>query len=89
MVKNPLASEGAVGSAPHPGKAPGEGNGNPLQSSCLGNPVNRGAWWATFHRVSKSQTRLSTHTGNTSFELFASLVVQRLKRLPAMWETWV
>ena len=36
----------------------GEGNGNPLQYSCLENPMNRGAWWATVHRVAKSQTRL-------------------------------
>ena len=47
------------------GGSPGEGHGNPLQYSCLGNPLDRGAWWATVHRVTKSQTRLkriSTHT---------------------------
>ena len=38
----------------------GEGNGNPLQYSCLENPTDRGAWWATVHGVTKSQTRLST-----------------------------
>ena len=38
--------------------SPGEVNGNPLQCSCLGNPVDRGAWWATVHRVSNSWTRL-------------------------------
>ena len=38
--------------------SPGEGNGNPLQYSCLENPKDRGAWWATVHRVAKSQTRL-------------------------------
>ena len=38
---------------------PGEGNGNPLQDSCLGNPVDRGAWWATVHGVAKGQRRLS------------------------------
>ena len=36
----------------------GEGNGNPLQYSCLENPINRGAWWATVHEVTKNQTRL-------------------------------
>ena len=41
---------------------PGVGNGNPLQYSCLGNPMDRGAWWATVHGVAKSQTRLSTPT---------------------------
>ena len=42
--------------------SPGEGNGNPLQYSCLENPMDGGAWWATVHRVSKSQTRLSDFT---------------------------
>ena len=41
------------------GKTPGRGNGNPLQVSCLGNPFDRGAWWATAHGVAKSRTRLS------------------------------
>ena len=40
---------------------PGVGSGNPLQSSCLENSMNRGGWWATVYRVAKSQTRLSTH----------------------------
>ena len=47
------------------GKTSGEGNGNLLQYSCLENPMDRGAWWVTVHRVTKSQTRLkwlSTHT---------------------------
>ena len=41
------------------GRAPGEGNGNPLQYSCLGNPVERGTWWATAHGVLKNRTCLS------------------------------
>ena len=44
------------------GRSPGEGNGNPLQYSCLENPMDRGAWWATVHGVAKSQTRLSNFT---------------------------
>ena len=44
------------------GRSPGEGNGNPLQYSCLKNPLDKGAWWATVHGVTKSQTRLSMHT---------------------------
>jgi len=40
----------------------GEGNGNPLQYSCLENPMDRGAWWAAVHGVAKSQTRLSDFT---------------------------
>ena len=38
------------------GRSPGEGNGNPLQYSCLESPMDRGAWWATVHRVAKSWT---------------------------------
>ena len=44
------------------GLIPGEGKGNPLQYSGLKNPVDRGAWWTTVQKVTKSQTRLSTHT---------------------------
>ena len=50
-----------VGSIPGWGRYPDKGNGNPLQYSCLGNPMDRGAWRATVHGVAKSQTRLSTH----------------------------
>ena len=46
-------------SIPGSGRPPGEGNGNPLQYSCLENSVNRGAWQATVHGAAKSQTRLS------------------------------
>ena len=50
MVKNPPANAGDtrdVGSNPASGRSPGEGNGNPLRYSCLENPMDRGAWWAT------------------------------------------
>ena len=43
------------------GRSPGEGNGNPLEYSCLGNLPDRGAWWATVHGVAKNRTWLSTH----------------------------
>ena len=62
VVKNLPANAGASGdviSIPGPGRSPGGGNGNPLQYSCLGNFTEREAWWATVHRVAKSQTRLS------------------------------
>ena len=42
------------------GRSPGEGSGNPLQYFCLGNPMDRGTWWAIIHGVTKSQTQLST-----------------------------
>ena len=45
-----------VGKIPGLGRSPGEGNGNPLLYSCLENPMDRGAWWATAHGVTKSQT---------------------------------
>ena len=53
MVKNSTASAGDVGSIPESGRSPEEGNGNPLQYSCLGNPMDTGAWWAIVHRVAK------------------------------------
>ena len=62
-VKNPPASAGDVRDAVSVlglGRSPGEGNGNPLQYSCLENPMDKGAWWATVHEVAKSQTQLLT-----------------------------
>ena len=59
MVKNLLASSGDirdVGSILGLGRCPGGGHGNPLQYSCLGNPMDRGAWQAIVHRVVKNQT---------------------------------
>ena len=53
VVENPPACAGNVGSMPGWGRCPGEGNGNPLQYSCLGNPMDRGAWQATTHEVTK------------------------------------
>ena len=61
MVKNSPASAGDIGDAgsiPGSRRSPGVGNGNPLQYSCLENPVDRAAWWATIHGVAKSQTQL-------------------------------
>ena len=56
MVKNPPAYAGDVGLNPGSGRSPGEGNGNPLQYSCLGNPMDGGAWWATVRAVAESDT---------------------------------
>ena len=52
-VKNPPANAGDLGSIPGSGISLGEGNGNPLQSSCLGNPMDRGTWWASVHRITR------------------------------------
>ena len=60
VVKNPLANAGDIkdaGVIPGSGRSPGEGHGNPLKYSCLENPMDRRAWWATVHRVAKSQTQ--------------------------------
>ena len=59
MVKNPPANAGDVteaGSIPGLGRSPGGRHGNPLQYSCLENPMDRGAWWDIVHTVAKSQT---------------------------------
>ena len=56
MVKNPLFNARDTGSIPGWGRSPGGGNGNPLQYSCLENPMDRGAWQATVHGVEKSGT---------------------------------
>ena len=59
MAKELPANTGDLrdsGLIPGSGRSPGEGNGTPHQYSCLENPMNRGAWWATVHRVAKNQT---------------------------------
>ena len=60
VIKNLPAHAGDImlGSIPELGRCHGGGHGNPLRYSCLGNPMDRGAWWATVHRVAQSQTRL-------------------------------
>ena len=59
VVKNLPDNAEDAGSIPGSGRSPGEGNGNLLRHSCLGNPMGRGAWWATVHEVAKSWTWLS------------------------------
>ena len=59
VINNLPDNAGDSGSIPGSGRSPGERNGNPLQYSCLGNPTDRGAWWATVYGVVKNQTRLS------------------------------
>ena len=62
VVKNPPANAEDAGSIPGLGRSLGVGNDNQLQYSCLKNSLDRGAWWATVHRVTTSQTQLNTHT---------------------------
>ena len=56
VVKNPAANTGDGSSIPGSGRSPGVGNGNPVQYSCLGNPMGRGAWLATVHGVAKESS---------------------------------
>ena len=58
--KESASQAGDMGSIPGSGRSPGEGNGNPLQYSCLRNPMDRGAWWATVHKVTKELDTLSS-----------------------------
>ena len=81
VIKNLPTNAGDTGLIPEWGRSPGGGNDNPLQYSCLESPMDRRAWQATVHRVTKSQTRLSNFG--------ASLVAQLVKNLPAVQETWV
>ena len=53
VVKNPAANAGDMGLIPESGRSSGGRNGNPLHYSCLKNPMDRGAWWATVHGVTK------------------------------------
>ena len=61
-VKASACNAGDLGSIPGSGRFPAEGNDNPLQYSCLENPMDGGAWWATVHVVAKRRTRLSDFT---------------------------
>ena len=61
-VKAPACNAGDLGSIPGSERSPGEGNGNPLQYSCLENPMDGGDLWATVHRVAKSRIRLGDFT---------------------------
>ena len=74
----------------------GEGNGNPLQCSCLENHRDGGAWWAALSGVAQSRTRLKrlsssvyTHTHTHTHIYVASLIAQSVKNLPAIQEIWV
>ena len=78
VVKNPPANAGNeidAGLIPESGRSPGVGNSNPLQYSCLGNPMDRGAWGATVYGVSNSWAQLSMHAGySLQFHLLHYLI---------------
>ena len=60
MVKNPPANAGDVGLIPLLGRSPGGGNGNSLQCSCLGNAMDRGAWWATVRPMGHRESGMTS-----------------------------
>ena len=60
VVKNPLAVTRDSVLIPESGRSPAEGNGNPLQYSCLGSPMDRGAWWAIVHELQRVRHNLVT-----------------------------
>ena len=64
VVKHLPANAGDAGSIPKLGRSPGEGNNNPLQYSCLGNPMDRGAWRATVHQVTKESNTTERFNNN-------------------------
>ena len=64
MIKNLPVMQETWGSIPGLGRLSGEGNGNPLQYSCLENPMDRGAWWSAVHGVAKSRTWWATNTSH-------------------------
>ena len=70
------ANAGDMGSVPvGSGRSPGGGHGNPLQYSCLENPIDRGAWWATVHGVEKSRTQLCKQTTSCDAKIPVLVIV--------------
>ena len=76
VVKNMLVNAGDMGSIPGPGRSPKEGNGKPLQYSCLENPMDRGAWWATVHRVSKVLYTTALLNSNNNKNRYSKTTIQ-------------
>ena len=86
MLRNLPANAGDIrdlGSIPRLGRSPGQGHGNPLQHSCLENPMDRGAWWTMVHGVTKHQTqlkRLSMHTCTSETNTISQINCTSIKK---------
>ena len=92
VVKNPPANAGDIrdkGSIPGSRRSLGGGNGNPLQYSCLGNPMDRGAWRAPALGVTKSCTQLSTHEAHAMEERVSGLLKKHKGRISPTLENLV
>ena len=96
-VKASACSAGDLGSIPGLGRSPGEGNVNPLQYSCLENPMDAGAWWAIVHRVTKSRIdwatwlnfhyhTIQTHTVQESTIYYSIHLNTTLKNILVLWK---
>ena len=79
VIKKSTCNAGDLGSIPGSGRSPREGNGNPLQYSCLKNPMDREAWWATVHGVAKNRTQLKRLSPPT---MYMSIPLSRFIPLP-------
>ena len=93
VVKNPPANAEDVGSIPESGRSPGRGNGNPLQYSCLENPMDRWAWQATVHWVTKSWTQLKQLSISSTTYAYKSTTNRQssitFKLLPKILYKWI
>ena len=91
--KNPPANPGDWGSIPGSGRSPGGGHGNPPQCSCLENPMDRGAWRAAVHGVTKSQTRLSDSAQHSTcvfhHNLKGKFLLPEINMRGRVWSRWM
>ena len=87
VVENPATNAGDMGLIPGSGRSTEKGNVNLLQYSCLENSVDRGAWWATAHRVTKSWTRLSDWAGTDSYSYLYILYCAHCTRSSSLFFT--
>ena len=90
MGKESTSNTGDLGSIPGSGRSPGGRNGNLLQYSYLKNPIDRGSWQATVHRVTKSQTRLKQLSANHAWIWYLGYrVIRRLKQETKLRRVWI
>ena len=81
MFKNPPANAEDAGLIPGLGRSPGKGNSNPLQYSCLGNPMDRGAWWAAVPGIARVRHNLVTEQQQQKFRVWCSSLDDKLHGL--------
>ena len=87
VVKNLPANAGDSGAIPGHRRSPVGGKGNPLQYSCLGNPVDRGAWWAAVYGFAQSWTRLKQLSSSNS-SVYMFILTAECIRAPLLFPLW-